>query len=413
MGTSRCAIFLGVLLVGHSAGAELPSGYLVWSKGTEGDSSSRKIHRMTLPGKTDVRALTSGEDVGCQISYDGKWVAYAKAKYSGGTDYHAFAQWRVHLVHVDGIGDGHAEIEVDDGYWPSWDKSGKLYYSTVDGSHTKIYSVNVGAQGEVSGKTLVLSTKSDFASYQEINECFMAPDGSWFAGRTRGNSAYTGVGAYQVSPPEWGLLGKAGSTGCMPYVAPDGKWGFCAGSTYGIRWGDAPDVPDRKEDQTLIPAKSGGSCYHPGISTDGVWVLTGHSTTSDQNAGPWELYIYKVDPTTKKTSDEQKLVSGGFNGWPHVWVTGSAPPDGGPAPAGDGGSPPASDAVPPASDAGASSSSDAMTSSGGDGGGGGLQLAGPLSGGCAVAPGRSAPPISLLAALLLLALRRARSRRVR
>ena len=51
---------------------------------------SRRVYRMSLPAKDDIRALTSGEDVECQVSYDGRWVAYAKAKLPGGTDYHAF-----------------------------------------------------------------------------------------------------------------------------------------------------------------------------------------------------------------------------------------------------------------------------------------------------------------------------------
>lgn len=393
----RCAPLLAALLLASTtARAALPDGYLVWAKGKEGDRSSRKCYRLTLPGKTDERALTSGEDIGCQVSYDGKWLAFARAKLSD-SDYHAFNLWQVHIVHIDGVGAGHKEILVDDGYWPAWGSGGELYYSTVDGSHTKIMKVAVDSQGQIGGKTEVLSTKALFSSYQEINECFMAPDGSWFAGRTRGSSAYTGVGAYQVSPPKWELLGKAGSTGCMPYVAPDGTWGFHAGSTYGIRWGEAPGIVGRQQDQQLIPPKSGGKCYHPGISTDGKWVMTGHSSTSDQNAGPWDIYIYKLDPTTKQISDEQLLVDGGFNGWPHIWVKGTAPPapdsgaadpdGGGPPPAGDAGTPSAVDTgAAPQPDAGSSTMPATQDET--------------LTGGCRVTP-RPAPPVPLL--LLVLA----------
>jgi hypothetical protein len=324
--------------------AELPTGYLVWSRGQEGDRTSRKIYRMTLPDKSDTTVLTSGEDIGCQVSYDGKWVAYAKAKIPG-ADYHSFDQWEVYVVHIDGVGAGYAEVKVADGYWPSWGEGNVLYYSTVDGKHTNIMKVTVDAEGKPGSPAQVASTRSLFPSYAEINECFMSPQGDWFAGRTRGNSAYTGVGAYQISPPEWALLGKAGSAGCMPYVAPDGTWGFHAGSSSGIRWGEPPGISGRQENQTLIPAHTGKKCYHPGISTDGRWVMTGQSTTSDQNAGPWDIYIYRLDPATKAISGEEKLLDSGFNGWPHIWVSPQITPDAG-SPAFDARGPGTADAGP-------------------------------------------------------------------
>ena len=403
--SGRVVVAALLSLVSLPARGELPTGYLVWSKGKQGDMTSRKIYRMSLPDQTDVQALTSGEDVGCQISPDGKWVAYAKAKLSGGTDYHAFNLWQVHVVHIDGVGAGHPETLVGDGYWPSWGKGNVLHYSTVDGTHTKIVKVTIDGQGKPGAPNQVLSTKSAFPTYQEINECFVAPDGSWFAGRTRGNAAYTGVGAYQVNPPKWELLGQAGSSGCMPYVAPDGSWGLHAGSTYGILWGDAPHVSGRKENQTLIPARSGGKCYHPGISTDGRWVLTGHSTDSDQNAGAWDLYIYRLDPTTKQVSDEKKLASGGFNGWPHVWVQGSAPP----APAPDG-PPAASDAgaggVAPSDGGVATGDAVGLENDEGTGGSAGLAPAGSLTGGCRLGPEAGhAHAMWILTLLMLLTLR--------
>ena len=305
---------LALILAALPARAELPQGYFVWSKGDEGNFQSRKIYRMTLPDKTDVRALTSGEDVECQISPDGKWVAYAKAKLPN-TDYHQFDRWKLFLVSID----GGAEIEIDaDGYWPSWGGPGVLYYSKADGEHTHITRVEIDDAGNATNRTTLLSTESAFSSIPEINECFVAPDGSWFAGRTR-QITDSGVGAYQVDPPEFNRLAWAGGSGCMPYVAPDGSFGYIAGSSTGIRWGDAPHVQNRQENQQLVAAKpDGGECYHPGISTDGKWFLTGHSKDSDQNAGAWDIYIYKLDQKT--VSEEQVLVEGGFNGWPHVWV---------------------------------------------------------------------------------------------
>jgi hypothetical protein len=317
------ALALAFLLASLPARAELPEGYFVWSKGDQGNFSSRKIYRMTLPGKTDVMALTSGEDVECQISPDGKWVAYAKAKLPN-TDYHQFDRWKLYIVSID----GGTEIEIDaDGYWPSWGGAGVLYYSKADGEHTHITRVEIDDQGNATNSTTLLSTETAFPSIPEINECFVAPDGSWFAGRTR-QITDSGVGAYQVEPPEINRLAWAGGSGCMPYVAPDGQWGYIAGSSTGVRWGDAPHVQNRVENQQLIAAKSGGGlCYHPGISTDGKWFMTGHSQDSDQNAGAWDIYIYKLDG--RAVSEEQVLVDGGFNGWPHVWVGVVEQPDGG------------------------------------------------------------------------------------
>ena len=314
------------------AGA-LPKGYLVWSRGTQGDSASRKCFRMTLPGKTDQVALTRGEDISCQISPDGKWVAYAKARVAG-SDYQSFDRWMIYIVSIQGVGGGGAEIKgADEGYWPSWGKtSATLYYNKANGKHTRIMRASISSTGKVSGSALFLSTKSAFSSIPEINECFVSPDGLWFAGRTRGDAAKSGVGAFLLDPATWKLLGRVGTAGCMPYVAPSGTWGFNSGSSSGIRWGDAPQVSGRKEDQQLIaPRGSSYKCFHPGISTDEKWVMSGQSTSSDQNAGPWDIYIYQLDAKTKKVSNEQLLVGGGFNGWPHIWIdTGTASGDLGP-----------------------------------------------------------------------------------
>ena len=219
------------------------------------------------------------------------------------------------------------------------------------------------------------------------------------------------MGAYQIKPPTWNLLGKAGTSGCMPYVAPSGTWGFHAGSSAGIRWGDAPTVPGRKEDQQLIaPKGSDYRCYHPGISTDEKWVMTGQSKDSDQNAGAWDIYIYALDAVTKKTSGETPLLTGGFNGWPHLYVItgGTGPsPDGSPGTSTDSGGGGADGGVDPGP--------------GPDGGGGGSGGSGDdatgstnnnaptddsvLTGGCAVGGSAATPGLTLLLLALLLILR--------
>ncbi len=320
-----------VLSTAAAAGAELPTGYFVWTKGEARSPETRKIYRMTLPDKTDIKPLTSatpGEDIECQISPDGKWVAYAKAKLPG-QNYHQTKMWKLYIVSIHGIGDGREEIKIDDnGYWPSWGEDGRLYYSQVDedggSQHTRIMRVTLDDYGGVTERVEVFITRDYFSDITDMNECFMSPDATWFAARTRGEQDVSGVGAISLHPPEFHLLARAGSVGCMPYIAPSGKWGLIAGRDHGIRWGQAPGVADRKEDQLLVPAFSSDDlCYHPGISSDEKWVLAGHSTDDDHNSGPYDIYIYSLDqasPGKKTVGEPQLLAEGGFNGWPDLWI---------------------------------------------------------------------------------------------
>ena len=315
---------LAALMPASRAAADdtLPTGYLVWSRGEVKNMASRRIFRMTLPAMDEVIPLTSAEAVECQISPDGKWVAYARAKLPGGTDYHQFARWRLFLVSIHGAADGREEIKIDDsGYWPSWGTDGSLYYSQAkdsSGHHTRIIRVRLDDHGEVVERAVILDTEEHFGDIAQVNECFVSLDATWFAARTRG--ADSGVGAYTLDPPTYRLLAKAEDFGCMPYVAPSGNWGFIAGSEHGIRWGEAPGIPDREIDRVLIPPREPGDhCYHPGIATDEQWVLAAHSTDQEHNAGPYEIYLYKLD-ASRQIDSGRKVTDGGFNGWPHLWI---------------------------------------------------------------------------------------------
>jgi hypothetical protein len=321
---------LGALAaIARPAHAQLPQGYLVWSKGAAGDPGSRKLYRLTLPEKTDEKALTTGEDVEPQVSPDGRWVAYAKAKFPGGSDYHDFKLWKVYLVSIHGAAEGRRELKIDDdGAWPTWSKSGALFYNQADGTHSRVVRVELDERGRVTAKRTFVTTRDAFGGYGEVNEAAIAPDESWFAARTRGNETQNGVSAFTTSPPAAVLLARAGDIGCMPRVAPSGTFGVIAGAGAGIRWGHGPQVMGRKEDQLLIPARSPDHlAYHPGISTDERWVLAAQGTDPDHNGGRYDISMYALDPATMTIGAEQPLTSAGFNGWPHVWVgTPSAPP---------------------------------------------------------------------------------------
>jgi len=325
--------FLIGLLLGPSpvrAQADLPQGYLVWSRGTPDDPASRQIYRMTLPAMDDQHALTTGEDVEPRISPDGKWIAYAKAKYPGGSDYHDFTLWRPYIVSIYGAAQGRKEIKIDDdGAWPSWSASGALFYNQADGLQTRIMRVEIDDKGTVTkSQVWLLSTSTLFSTYVELNECFLSPDESWFAGRTRGNADQNGVSAFVVSPPQSCLVARAGSIGCMPFVAPSGTFAIIAGAGLGIRWGQSPFFANRIEDQLLIPPLTAAHlAYHPGISSDEKWVLDAQGTDTDHNAGRYDLYIHALDTTTMTAGVGQALTADGFNGWPHLWVgTPTAPP---------------------------------------------------------------------------------------
>jgi hypothetical protein len=315
------------------AAAALPGGYLVWVKGTAGDPGSRRITRLTLPDRTDERALTAGEDIEPQVSPDGQWVAYAKAKFPGGSDYHDPGLWKLYLVSIHGAGQGRREIKIDDdGAWPSWGRDGSLYYNQADGTHTRLQRVEIDRRGQVIRRQTVLSTRQAFGGFVEVNELAMAPDGTWFAARTRGNATQNGVGAFALEPPASLPLARAGDIGCMPRVAPDGSFGLIAGAAAGVRWGHGPQVGGgaRKEDQLLIPVRSPAHlAYHPGISSDGRWVLAAQGTEPDHNGGRYDLEIHELDQATMTivAGESALLTDGGFNGWPGLWVgAGSAPP---------------------------------------------------------------------------------------
>ena len=324
----RVGLATAALLLATPAAAELPGGYLVWSKGTIEDPATRRIWRMTLPDPAAVQALTSGEDVEPQLSPDGRWVAYAKAKFPGGSDYHDFRLWKLYLVSVHGTGDGRKEIKIDDdGAWPSWGSGGALYYNQADGTHTRIVRVEIDDQGQVLRRRTLVSSRERFGGYGEINEAVVAPDESWFAARTRGNSAQNGVSAFGLVTPAQLLLARAGTIGCMPAMAPSGRFALIAGAGEGIRWGHGPGVADRREDQLLVAPRSPQHlAYHPGISSDGRWVLAAQGADPNHNAGAYDVFIHPFDAATMTAGEGQPLAAGGFNGWPHLWVGTPGPP---------------------------------------------------------------------------------------
>ncbi len=319
LGAAVAGLLIALLCV--PAAAELPQGFLVWIRGEEGRAETRKVHRMTLPDKDEVVALTTGQDVECQVSPDGRWVAFAKAKISGEADYHQFKLWSLYVVSIFGVGQGAQEVLVDvDGYWPSWGKDGQLYYSKPDPDrqgHTIIMMAQLDDSGRALSRAEVFRTADHHGGVTEMNECFMSPGGDWFAARTRGSSGVSGVARIDLeNPDDFVLLGQAGNVGCMPGVAPSGAWGYLAGREKGILWGEAPGEGSEADAQLIPPVLK--YAYHPGISTDERWFLSAQSDEDDHNAGAYDIYVSEL--SGMKASTPEPMVEGGFNGWPHMWV---------------------------------------------------------------------------------------------
>ena len=331
----RRNLLLGFALVGLLLGTKtawaqlaLPQGYLVWSRGTPDDPASRQLYRMTLPAMDDAHALTTGEDVEPRISPDGQWIAYAKAKYPGGSDYHDFTLWRPYIVSIHGAAAGRKEIRGRRRRrLAQLERERGLVLQPGRRHPEPIMRVEIDDKGAVIKSQVWLSTSTLFSAYVELNECFLSPDETWFAGRTRGNADQNGVSAFVVSPPQSWLVAQSGSIGCMPFVAPSGTFAIIAGAGLGIRWGQSPFFANRIEDQLLIPPlTSAHLAYHPGISSDEKWVLDAQGTDTDHNAGRYDLYLHALDTTTMTAGAGQALTTDGFNGWPHLWVGTPTPP---------------------------------------------------------------------------------------
>ena len=142
---------------------------------------------------------------------------------------------------IHGAGQGRREIKIDDdGAWPSWSQSGALFYNQADGTHSRLVRVEIDDRGRVTKRQVVAATRELFGGFAEVNEAAIAPDESWFVARTRGNAAQNGVGAFTVNPPGSLPLARAGDIGCIPRMAPSGRFALIAGATPGHPLGPRP-----------------------------------------------------------------------------------------------------------------------------------------------------------------------------
>lgn len=211
----------------------LPEGFIVYSKGND---SQRTLYRVDVhPGDTPEQIAATerkicdkgviGGDIEGQISFDGKWLAFARTvakttKGKGNNDYHDYDKWEIYVVRIDGTLPA-KPIRIDRGYYPSWgdDSYGDpktLYYAQAETG--KVFKVKLSSDGSVSEKEFVAQVPIDRLE----NFVFMAPNGTFAAYRKHSN-VYT----YYFEGP---LKGKEIllTNGCHPHVTADSKWVYNA-----------------------------------------------------------------------------------------------------------------------------------------------------------------------------------------
>ncbi|HEY5569955.1 MAG TPA: LamG-like jellyroll fold domain-containing protein [Bacteroidales bacterium] len=250
------------------AQALLPHGFVTYSKG---EAYNRVVCRAEIaPGMTfeQIHATEQqvcekgpfGGDITTQISFDGKWVAFARSLKgtsdgSGGNDYDDFDKWDIYIARVDGKLPV-TPIRVGHGYFPSWGDDSRnavktLYYAVI-GKQPKICKVTINDKGEIGKEELVGNLPADgFEGF-----AFAAPNGSFAAYRKN-----SGVYTYYFSGP---LKGKDIflTGGCHPHVTANSQWVYHA-NRHAVR----ADGSARGE------AGAGGE-YHYGSSNDMNWFVT-------------------------------------------------------------------------------------------------------------------------------------------
>ena len=184
-----------LVLAVASVKAELPDGIAVWS---EGDARDRTITMRTLKSDntmgepvTVVKKGDEGGDIQCQISFDGKWVAFSRSRGGtgtgfGGDDYHSHGQWDIYVARLDGSFPATPQL-VGRGYWPSWGEDSRndtktLYYSTHQ--EKTIRKATIDDNGVVEGSdTKAQDIPRRVGGQSFIGFAMMAPNGKIMAWR--------------------------------------------------------------------------------------------------------------------------------------------------------------------------------------------------------------------------------------
>lgn len=313
--------WLWMLLLAGTVGSlraqySLPEGFIVYSKGND---SQRTLYRVDVhPGDTPEQIAATerkicdkgviGGDIEGQISFDGKWLAFARTvakttKGKGNNDYHDYDKWEIYVVRIDGTLPAEP-IRIGPGYFPSWsddsDQEVKTLYYTYEKERC-IRRVTIDDRGKVLKEGVLGVLPSE--GYEGCT--FAAPDGTYAAFRKNGM-----VSTYFFSGP---LAGKDVrlSAGCHPHITADSKWVYHA-SRNAVR-----------NDGSARGSAGAGGHYHYGSSADMHWFVTkrtGDSNNQNQGGEVWLCPLYTTD-TRFETDAFMKICDDGSWVDIHVYPT--------------------------------------------------------------------------------------------
>lgn len=276
-----------------SEGILLPHGFVTYSRG---ESYGRELCRAEIaPGMTFEKIHATeriivekgphGGDITSQISFDGKWVAFARSlsgKYdgSGGNNYADFNNWDIYIARVDGNLPV-KPIRIAHGYFPSWgedsaDKAEKTLYYSV---HEKpcVCKVKINDKGDIieTEQIVGIIPKEGYEGF-----IFAAPNGQFAAYRKSG-AVYT----YWFEGPNKGKSILM-TGGCHPHVTADSKWVYHA-NRHAVR-----------SDGSARGEAGAGGLYHYGSSNDMNWFVTrteGDNTIINKGRESWLCTLYETD----------------------------------------------------------------------------------------------------------------------
>ena len=288
-----CLALLSLKAYPQTENIMLPHGFVTYSRG---EAYNRVICRAEIaPGMTydQIHATERvicekgefGGDITTQISFDGKWVAFARSLKgtddgSGGNNYGDFDHWDVYIARVDGDLPV-TPIRIGHGFFPSWGDDSRnsvktLYYSRCDGPK-RVCKVKINDKGEiVEGESTVGVIPEE--GYEGF--IFAAPNGQFAAYRKSG-AVYT----YWFEGPNKGKSILM-TGGCHPHVTADSRWVYHANRN-AVR-----------SDGSARGEAGAGGLYHYGSSNDMNWFVTrteGDNTIINKGRESWLCMLYATD----------------------------------------------------------------------------------------------------------------------
>ncbi|MGB0866929.1 MAG: hypothetical protein ACPGSC_10490 [Granulosicoccaceae bacterium] len=272
------------------------SGFVTYS---EGDTDQRTLYlRHISNGKLQAPELITpkgdGGDIMGTVSFDGRWLAFARNVAPAGPDnakrgqwrgfenedYHKFHAWDIYVVPLDGSLPAEAQ-RVGHGYWPSWgndstQSSKTLYYGNYENG--SIMRARIDDHGVAAAEQLHSKIPGWVAGDHHMQA---SPDGRSVAIRIGNHMWLKGLAGHDINQ----RLGP----GCHPSWMADSQWLYHANTQL---W------------HTKLGNSSGrqGGAYHFGSSVDQQWAVTiSDFGDNAQNRG-WPLDVYAIDHSRKKIS---------------------------------------------------------------------------------------------------------------